>query len=253
MTITCKGKPLRIIGIIQARMESTRLPGKTLLPLASKPLLHHVIERCRRISGIDELIVATGTGAANHPIISLADELNCRHFSGSPDNVLDRYFQCFKKYEGDYVVRITADNPFIAMKYNAEALHLSVMNESDLSSASNLPLGTAVEIIKGTALESAYVNSSRTHHFEHVTPYIKENSRIFRIDRFPVSLDNPFERLRLTVDTDADYLLARHLYDALYHGAPFPLDDVIAHVKDHPDLLNLNASVKQRDMYHTEQ
>ncbi len=246
-----KLKP-RVTAVIQARMQSKRLPGKAMLELAGSPLLAHVIDRAQRIEGVEAVVVATSIGEENAPIIELARSMSAEVFVGSIDNVLERYYLSALEFGGDYIVRVTGDNPFTDPEYASMAVEIALESTADLCSLSNLPLGTAVEIIKREALEEAYRQNSKAYHREHVTPYIKEHPELFRIERPTANLRNPYPDLRLTVDTEEDFRLAAKLFENLYHGEVIPLADIIHYVKKHPEIISLNAGVSQRSMRHAE-
>jgi spore coat polysaccharide biosynthesis protein SpsF len=246
-----KYKP-HVTAIIQARMQSTRLPGKSMLELAGKPLIYHVIERTMSIEGVDTTVMATAVGEENKPIIELAESMNCEIFVGSQENVLERYYLASEKFGGEFIVRITGDNPFTDVHFAEISVRKAIDSDSDLLSPLNLPLGTAVEVIKKEALDKAYKLSNEPHHFEHVTPIIKEHPEEFRIERYHVDLKNPFKDIRLTVDTHEDYNFSKILYDNLYHGKPFSINAIIKFIDKNPELLKLNSGIKQRPMRHSE-
>jgi len=238
--------------IIQARMQSVRLPGKSMRELAGKPLISHVIERALCMRNIDTVVLATASGEENAPLVKLAESMNCKTFIGSEHNVLERYYFASRKFGGDFIVRITGDNPFVDIAYAEIIIEKARTGNHDLCSALNLPLGTAVEVIRNEALERAYEQSSEPYHFEHVTPYIKEHPHLFSIERHPVNLSNPFTKIRLTVDTPEDYELAQILYSHLYHGKPFSIHDIISFLMKHPALVKINSGISQRPMHHSE-
>lgn len=237
-----------ITAIIQARMQSTRLPSKSVLPLAGKPLLHHVIQRAQAIMDVSTVVVAIPDDEDNDQLADIAQQCNANVFRGPLHNVLERYYLAYKQYGGSSIVRITADNPFTDSYYASITIKEAIDTKADLCAIKNLPLGTGVEVIAASALENAYTHSTKPYHFEHVTPYIKENPDIFKIHYFEVALANPFPSLRLTVDTHQDYLLAATIYDALYKGTVFSLNDVIAFLEKNPGLLEINAHIQQKPM-----
>jgi spore coat polysaccharide biosynthesis protein SpsF len=238
--------------IIQARMGSKRLPGKTMKKICSKSILEHVIERAKAIEGVSKVVVATCNEKVNQQIIELAAKMKVHSFVGSEDNVLERFYQVQQKFGGEFVVRITADNPFTDVDYASMAVEIATESGADLSSIQNLPLGTAVEVIRSGALEEAYNMSSTAYHFEHVTPYIKEHPELFSIQRHPIKLKNSFKDLRLTVDTAEDLKLAEKIFKECYKGEPFSVQDAIDFLEKNPKLLSLNKNVKQRSMTHAE-
>ena len=239
-----------VTAIIQARMQSKRLPGKSMKVIAGKPLLAHVIERAQKMEGMDEVVVATCPG--NEPIVELARSLGVQFFVGSESNVLERYYLAAQQAGGDYIVRITGDNPFTDVEYGSMAIEIATETGADLSSISGLPLGAGVEVIKREALDAAYRESCTPYHFEHVTPYIKEHEELFTIQRHPVRMKNTVKDFRLTVDTPEDYELACRIYDALYKGEPFSIREVVAFLSEHPELASLNRDISQRPMTHSE-
>jgi len=237
--------------IIQARMDSTRLPGKAMLELAGKPIIAHVIEICKSIPGVNNVVLATSRGDENRQLVDIASSLGAGTYMGSIDNVLERYFMASEKYPCDYIVRVTGDNPFTDPFYAGETVKMAGDSGADLCSFLNLPMGTAVEIIKKSALEEAYKSAAEPHQFEHVSPYIKENPSIFRVVRKNAIYDNPFGNVRLTIDTPEDYELASAIYRDIYHGKPLAMTDVIDYLKKHPHLVEINSTIVQRPMTHT--
>lgn len=243
----------RITAIIQARIQSKRLPAKSLQPLMGKPLLAHVIERAKLIENVDTVVLATVRDDENAPLVELARSLGIEVFRGSPSNVLERYYQAAEEFGGDFIVRVTGDNPFTDVDYASLTVDYAMEVKPDLCAPINLPLGTAVEVIRREALEEAYNQSHEPYHFEHVTPYIKEHPEFFSIERPPVNFNNPYPQLRLTVDTPEDYQLARNIYDALYKGKPFSIAEVLEYLTTNPTLMEINSSIRQRTMRESEE
>ena len=239
-----------VTAIIQARMNSTRLPGKALMDLAGKPLLYHVFERSLAIRGLSRVVLATCGGVENEDIIRLAESMGIPVFIGSEDNVLERFFLAAEKFGGDYIMRITGDNPFTDPDFADTLIDLALSTGADLCYFENMPLGTGVGMSSRSALDAAYRRSDTPYQREHVTPYIKEHPEQFRIEIRNISLRNPFPKLRLTVDTPEDYKLVKILYDRLYQGKPFPLRDTIAYLEQNPDLVGINSGIEQRPMTH---
>ena len=172
-------------------------------------------------------------------------------FVGSRENVLERFYIAHEEFGGDYIVRVTGDNPFTDPQYASLALKNAVRENADLGSFSNLPLGTAVEIIKSDALKTAYEKSTEAYHFEHVTPYIKEHPEKFLISRHVADMENSIENLRLTVDTPEDYDLAKIIYENLYREGPFGTGEVLDFLNSEPALVKINQNIEQRPMTHS--
>lgn len=238
--------------IIQARMLSKRLPGKSMLEISGKPLVDHVIERAKAIPGVGTVVLATGNDPANIILAERARANGVEFFAGSDDNVLERYVMAARAYPASHIIRITADNPFTDPEYAGTAAEIAVESGADLTSVTNIPLGTGVEVIKHEALEEAYANASTGYHREHVTPYIKEHPELFMIERHPVELEGVLPGLRLTVDTPEDFELVKRLHAEINLPGIIPLRAVLAHIAAHPELIAINASITQRPMTHAE-
>ena len=220
-----------------------------MMQLAGKPLLYHVFERIQKTEGVDRVVLATCRG--NEEIIKLAKSMGINVFVGSEDNVLERYYRASEEFGGDYIMRVTGDNPFTDPGYAAETIHMITAADADISYISNLPLGTGVGMVKKSALNIAYERSDKPHQLEHVTPYIKEHPEAFKIEIRKIDFHNPFPNLRLTVDTPEDFELADSIFQRLYHGRPFPLGDVIQFLEQNPDIASINSNIRQRPMTHS--
>jgi spore coat polysaccharide biosynthesis protein SpsF len=242
---------VKTAAVIQARISSTRLPGKALKKLCGLPLTRHVIERIKKINGVSRIILATGDKPENRPLLELSENLGIESFTGSEDDVLSRYWGAVENIDCDYVIRITGDNPFIDFESASQALVHAVKSNADHSHVKGIPLGTGVEIIRKSALKRGFIHGTTPYQREHVTPYIKENPGIFKLTHFQADLENPFPDLRLTVDTDEDFTLAEILYNALYNGEPIKLKDIIEYVKHNPSVMEINRDVQQRPMTHS--
>jgi spore coat polysaccharide biosynthesis protein SpsF len=241
-------KPI-VTAIIQARINSTRLPGKAMMELAGRPLIYHVFERIQKTEGVDRVVLATCSG--NETLIRLAESMGINVFVGSENNVLERYFLASEQYGGDYIMRVTGDNPFTDSGYAAETIRMIIEADADIGYVSNLPLGTGVGMVKKSALAIAYERSDQPHQLEHVTPYIKEHPETFKIEIRKIDFHNPFPNLRLTVDAPEDFELAARIYRHLYHGSPFPLGEVIKFLELNPGLAAINRNIQQRPMTHS--
>lgn len=241
---------MKAAAVIQARLNSTRLPSKVLLKLCGKPMIWHVIERAKFIEGVDTVILATGRGSENDPLAEIASDTGVEIFRGSESDVLERYHHAVAGIHCDYVIRITGDNPLTDHESASSALKRAYETFADHCTTAGIPLGTGVEVIKKTALEKAYIDGSEPHHREHVTPYIKEHPELFTIVKYISQLDNPFSDLRLTVDTSEDFELMQLIYNELYKGSPIRLEEVIGLIMQNPDLRLINSGVEQRPMTH---
>jgi len=237
-----------VIALVQARMGSTRLKSKALADLAGKPLLHHVLERTAMIPGVQTVVLATADSDVNRQLMHLALSMGLEAFAGPEENVQERFYLASEMFPCDYIVRVTGDNPFTDPDFAGETVALALKTGADLCSFTNLPLGVGVEIISKKALDRCRRESSLPYHYEHVTPYIKEHPELFTIVRREARYENPCGDVRLTVDTAEDLELARRIYEALYRGSPFSLDEVLRFLRDNPGLMEINRHVEQKPM-----
>jgi spore coat polysaccharide biosynthesis protein SpsF (cytidylyltransferase family) len=194
---------------LQARMGSSRLPGKTLKLINNKPLIEYVIERLK-ITGI-EIIVLTTDSKKDDILEEWCENYGIKCFRGSEENVLERYYLAAKLFNADNIIRATADNPLVEPYFCKRLLEKHIKHEVDYSSnkseiGSNLPDGLGVEIFTFEALEISYKKSSLPYHFEHVNEYILENQNKFYIykDCNAGGFKN-YSHIRLTVDTIGDF------------------------------------------------
>ncbi len=208
--------------IIQARMGSTRLPGKVLKPIGDKTLLEHILYRFSHAKRDDlKIIVATSVQPENDKIEALCEKLGIACFRGSEDNVLERYTFCARKYDLDLIVRMTADDPFVDVDELLRMLSEREKIGADFAiCCDDLPLGVGMEVFTRDALEKTYRESTMPHHFEHVDEYMLENPQLFRTLRMPVTGAKNRPDVRLTVDTQEDYERACYI---VTHAASDPV------------------------------
>lgn len=192
--------------IIQARMGSTRLPGKVLKPIAGRALLDHVLSRLSLLKHPAKAVVATSDQPQDDVIAQHCQTRDVTVFRGSEDDVLNRYYQCARENGFEHVVRLTADNPFTDIEelQRLIAQHLAQHNDYTHSFGS-LPLGAGAEIFAFAALERSAREGHAPNHREHVNEYIQENPEVFRIGALEIPVTKRHPDLRLTVDTEDDY------------------------------------------------
>lgn len=237
----------RIICMIQARMSSTRLPGKIMLTLLDKPMLWWDVYRVRQARLIDEIVIATTTETADDTTADYCQDNNWAYFRGSEQDVLDRYYQAAQQANANYIVRITSDCPIIdahVLDY-VIAAHLSAVPGVDYTSnvlARTYPRGLDTEVITFAALERAWREDTSGWR-EHVTPYIHQQPDKFRLQG--VTNPSDMSNYRLTVDTPQDLELIRRIYSHFGHG-DFTWGEVVELLAQHPDWLDLNRAVQQK-------
>jgi len=213
-----KGKNMTA-AIIQARMGSTRLPGKVMMKINDKPLIWYVIKRLKQSELIQKIFVATTTYQGDDKIEDFCNELEIECFRGSEDDVLDRYYQTAKKYNINNIIRITADCPLVDYRLVDDMIKFYLKGNYDYVSnclKPHYPDGMDIEIFKYCALEKAWNNAKLLSEREHVTPYIWKNSsfngkNIFVSENFGYNID--FSHFRLTVDTEEDFEIIKFIIE----------------------------------------
>lgn len=240
---------MKTVAIVQARMGSTRLPGKVLKEVLSRPLLSYQIERMKKIQLIDELIIAT-TPNQNEKIVELCEKENVSYFIGSETDVLARYYDAAMQSNADIVVRMTSDCPLIDPNIVNEIIAMYQNGSYDYVSNTiqrTFPRGMDAEVFSFAALERAYNEAKIDYEREHVTPYLYLNSDKFKIKQFVQQEDT--NEIRLTVDTQEDFELIKLIFEALYQSNPnFMLDDIIDVLHKHPQWLDINKEIEQKKL-----
>jgi len=192
--------------IIQARMGSTRLPGKVLKELGSKNILEHILYRLEMLQHRANIIIATTVLEKDNDIEKFCKKYRVTCFRGSESDVLERYYLCAKQHSFDHIVRLTGDNPFIDIFELDNLIDLHLNKNADYSrSFAVLPKGVGSEIFTFTALEKSYKYGHKDNHKEHVNEYIEENEDKFKISELTVNEEKNRSDVSLTVDTIDDY------------------------------------------------
>lgn len=247
---------MKTVAIIQARMGSTRLPGKVMMNLCGKTVLEHVITRVKQAKEIDEIVIATTVKEDDNLIAEEAKRLRVKSFRGSEEDVLSRYYYSAEENEADVVVRITSDCPLIDPKivdgiiefYKSNKYDLVTNAGSDLSQRT-YPRGLDAEVFSFKELEYAYKEAKEIYQREHVTPFIYENSD----NIFYYKNDMDYSEHRWTLDTEEDFELITKIYEELYKGShDFFLKDIIELFQRKPELFNINAHIKQKELKNAE-
>jgi len=232
-----------IIAILQARISSSRLPGKVLMPLLGKPMLERQLERNHRSRNIDSLIVATSTDPSDDPIAEFCREANVAVYRGSLDDVLDRYYQAASGAKADVVVRLTADCPLADPGVLDQLVRFHLDGGYDYSSNTierTFPKGVDAEIFGFDVLQTAWNEARLPSHREHVTPFMIENPERFRLGSFKQT-ENLSDH-RWTVDYPADFAFVEAVYESLYlQNSDFSSQEIFVLLKNKPDLAAINA------------
>jgi spore coat polysaccharide biosynthesis protein SpsF len=231
-------------------MGSTRLPGKVLADIDGCPMLWRVLERTRLARIVDEVVVATTTKAADEPIVALCQEHAVKCFRGSELDVLDRYYQAAVENGADVVVRITSDCPLIDPEVIDKVVNVFLSEPCDYASncaVRTYPRGLDTEVVAFRALEAAHFDARQSYQRAHVMPYIYENPGRFKILSVTTE-DEDYSAYRWTVDTMEDLEFVRAVYDRL-KDPRFLMDDVLKLMECEPELLEINRSIAQKEVY----
>ncbi len=240
----------RVVAVIQARLGSTRLPGKSLADIAGKPLLGHVVERMRACATIHDVVVATTAEPKDDELARVAGLLGVAVYRGSTDDVLDRTYLAARGASADIVVRATADDPFKDPGVTDQIVGKLLDGAFDYVSntlAPSFPEGVDIEAFTMDALARAWREARLLSEREHVTPYIWKHPERFRV--WNVSLSTDLSRLRWTVDYPEDLTFARAVYAELYHGEPFGMEAVVSLLARRPELARINGGVARNEGY----
>lgn len=235
----------KVIGIIiQARMGSTRLPGKVIKKIEGKPVLAHVIERLKMVKGV-KIILATTNKKEDDILEKITKKCQISVFRGSENDVLDRFYQAAKLFNVDPIVRITADCPLIDPGIVEAVIELYFKNNLDHvcnSHPPTFPDGMDVEALSFKVLEECWQKAKTPEDREHVTTYIFKNQQKFKVANF--SSNENFYDVRLALDEKEDFILIKKIYKELYKNNPsFGFKEIMELIKNKPELVKINQKV----------
>jgi spore coat polysaccharide biosynthesis protein SpsF len=235
--------------IIEARMGSSRLPGKTMMEIMGSPSIQLLIDRLRHAQRIDNIILATTTNSEDDTIEKFCHDYGVICFRGSAEDVLGRVYHAAQKYGADVVVEVTGDCPLLDPWLIDECIDLFIRSDYDYLSnfiEQSYPPGIDVQIFSFAVLEQLHVNAKEQKFREHVTLYILKNPSLFRMHNVyaPPELYCPDWHLEL--DEYVDYILIKTIYENLYDKKPvFTTTDIVKLLKEHPEWLKINQEVQR--------
>jgi spore coat polysaccharide biosynthesis protein SpsF len=237
------------VAIIQARIGSSRLPGKVLLPLAGVPLLERVVQRVSAARRLDEVVVATTSSRADDPVRELCRRIDVPCFSGHPTDLLDRHLRAARQYRADLVVKVPSDCPLIDPRIIDRVLDTWATAGERLDYLGNLhpatyPDGNDVEVIPLPILEQAFHEATQPHEREHTTPFIWGRPERFRIGNVVWESGRDLSTShRFSIDYLDDYRFISAIYEALHVPGlyPFCLGDILRFLEEHPEVFALNS------------
>ncbi|HXV27418.1 MAG TPA: glycosyltransferase family protein [bacterium] len=240
---------MKTVAIIQARMGSTRLPGKVLKSILGTPSLEHMMKRVARCKTLDEIVIATTVHSRDDRICEFAEDRGYLFGRGSENDVLDRYYQIARERNADAVVRMTSDCPLIDPEISDRVIqrHLEART-NDLTSnvfrKLTFPNGFDTEVISFTCLERMHRETQDPLYREHVTNYIHDFPEKFAIENVADTQDH--SDLRLCVDTEEDFRLVSLIFETLHpNNADFGYREIFELFKQRPELKEINSEVRQ--------
>jgi spore coat polysaccharide biosynthesis protein SpsF len=243
----------RVVAIIQARMGSSRLPGKVLADLGGRPVLEWMLRRAGRAERIDEVVVATTISPEDDAVAEFCAAGGYPFTRGSIHDVLDRYYQAAQAHHADVIVRLTGDCPLIDPAMLDSNLETFLTSDPPLDFAANrlpddrtVPIGLDAEYCTFAALETAWKEAQQPHQREHVMPFFYENPKRFSI--LHIQHEPDYGEHRWTVDTPADLELLRAIVSH-FEDDTFSWEKVLPLFEAHPDLAAINAAVQHRTQY----
>jgi glutamate-1-semialdehyde 2,1-aminomutase/spore coat polysaccharide biosynthesis protein SpsF len=247
------GDKPKVVAIIQARMGSTRFPGKVLAEIAGRPMLWHVVNRVRKARSVDKVAVATSNRSSDDAVAEFCVQNDIEFFRGSETDVLDRFYQTAKHFNADVVVRITADCPLIDPQVVDRVVNIYLEGGYDYVTNTlryTYPDGMDVEVFSFAALEKAWREARLPAEREHVTPYLRTSGR-FRVFNVENEVDLSKRNLRWTVDEPADLEFVRAVYARLGGDKqPFGLSDILELLDKEPDLMQINSGIIRNEGYY---
>jgi spore coat polysaccharide biosynthesis protein SpsF len=239
-----------IAAVIQARMGSTRLPGKALRPLAGPTLTEHIIKRCQAVKEVDRIILAIPLGSQEKPLAEIAGRLGIECAQGPEEDVLQRFILAGDQVGAEHIVRICGDNPLVDLLLMRSLVQKHSATNADYTYCSDaIPLGSGSEVAKLSTLRQIARITTEPVYREHVTTYFHDHPNDFHLEKIPAPTYLKDNTVRLTVDTEKDFYLLDQIYQKFYFPSQSPLDlaEILPYLASHPHLSAHNSDVKQKN------
>ncbi len=233
-----------ILGVIQARMASRRLPGKVIKEINGKPLILYLYERLTFSRLIDKIVIATGADDLNLPIVQVAQENQIEYFAGSEEDLVDRFYQAARKFNGRVIVRVTGDCPLTDPELIDKMIAFYLENPDKYDCVTNIlnptyPDGLDIEVMPFRTIERAWNEVKNPFWREWVFSYIAEHPKDYRLGS--VENDRDLSDLRWTVDYKEDFVFVNEIFNRLYHNKKnFSMNDVLKLLDEEPHLVSIN-------------
>lgn len=238
---------MKIVAITQARISSSRLPEKVILPLGNATVLDLHLKRIKKAKSINKIIVASTFEEKSNLIKLIAEKNHCELFQGDLNDVLDRFYQAVVCEKPDFIIRLTSDCPLIDPQLIDDLVRRFLAANVDYAANclnSTLPDGMDAEIFTFKSLETAHLEAKLKSEREHVTPYIRNSEKFIVL---PIDYSPNLGSFRLTLDTKEDYNLIQKLVDSL--GEDASMIDYVNYLKAHPELLSINSNSQRNEGY----
>ena len=242
---------MKIVAIVQARMGSTRLPGKIMKDLLGEPMLTRMLARLGRTPSLDQVVVATTEHERDQQVVDFCNERDLHVFRGSEQDVLDRYYQTAKHFQADLIVRCTSDCPLICPSHVEDVIQHFLANAKELDYVADFlphrtfPMGLDTEVVTFQALERTWRKAKEKSFREHVTLFIYRHPKEFRLSG--ISNDENLSTLRWTVDTAEDLAFARNVFEH-FGRDDFSWRETLAATRENPQWAMINAHIKQKEV-----
>ena len=235
-------KNLKIVASIEARMTSSRLPGKVLMLADGKPLLQHMVERIRKVKLVDEIVVATTINDSDSPIVELCNQLGIKVFRGSEDDVLQRVLDAHQSLNSDVIVELTGDCPLIDPEVIDQVVQEYLNSDIDYVSNAHVrsyPDGYDVQVFSFSVLNKVNEKVKSKEDREHVSLYIYKSGE-YSLKAVIAEESIRWPELRVTLDNKGDYLLIKNIIEtAAREGKEYNVNEVVQYMRKHPELLDL--------------
>jgi len=242
---------MKIVATIEARMGSTRLPGKVLMPLGGKPVLERIIERISKARQIDDIVVATTEKTADDKIEALCQRLGVNCFRGSEEDVLDRVLKAAQSTDAKLICELMGDSPLIDPELIDDVIAKHLAGSFDYTSNcypdNSYPVGFGVQVFPGSVLEHVATLTTDPIDRVHVSYFIYQHPELFRLQGVLAEPAVNAPEFRLTLDTADDYALISTVFDMLSRSNPsFCCEDIVKFLRANPDIVQLNSHVRQK-------
>lgn len=244
---------MKIVATIEARMTSTRLPGKVLLPANEQPMLGYLVSRLQKTPAIDEIVLATTTQSADDILVEFAKKEGIAYFRGSEENVMQRVIQAADSVNADLIVEVTGDNPLIDPEVVEQTIQIFLHNECDYASnvqVRSYPIGMDTQVFTLNTLIKSYSMTTHPLDLEHVTRHIRLSPHIFKQINLIAPPSCYWPELSLTLDEKNDYELLQKVIHYFGKNTHFSCADIISLFKNiHPKWSQINADVKRKGLH----